>query len=45
MKSPKLEEDHLEQSKDAYALFKEAKELEQQILNSLGSSVESMLED
>ena len=41
----KLEEDRLEQSKDAYALFKEAKELEQQILNSLGSSVESMLED
>lgn len=41
----KLEEDRLEQSKEAYALFKEAKELEQQILDSLSSSVEEMLED
>mmetsp|Transcript_1490 Transcript_1490/g.1748 ORF Transcript_1490/g.1748 Transcript_1490/m.1748 type:complete len:249 (-) Transcript_1490:28-774(-) len=41
----KLEEDRVEQSKEAYALIKELKELEQQVLDSLNSSVEEMLED
>ena len=41
----KLEEDRIEQSKETYALVKELKELEQQVLDSLNSTVEEMLED
>lgn len=41
----KLEEDRIEQSKEAFALMKELKELEQQVLDSLSLSVEEMLED
>jgi dynein heavy chain, axonemal len=41
----KLEEDRLQQSKEAVALIKELKELNQQILDSLSCSVEEMLED
>lgn len=41
----KLEEDRLEKSKQAVLLIKELKDLNQRILDSLGSSVEEMLED
>ena len=41
----KLEEDRIQQSKEAVQLIKELKELNQQILDSLSCTVEEMLED
>jgi len=41
----KLEEDRLQQSKEAVALIKELKEINQQILDALSCSVSEMLED